>query len=216
MRKRFGIGAFVGLLLFALAGPVLTAAASAQGPAVTRDFLIGRWTDTNDCTNAVDFRRDGTFLTTEGAAGRWTLEGGRISFIGQSTISARISASDANSISLNHDDGTVGRSTRCGTARRVTMPTIPATAEEVLRISRPAEAALLVGTWTDNGDCGSTITFHSDGRFVVPTGGGRWTLVGEQLSFIGQSTVSARVRAVGNNRILLIHPNGTLGQSMRC
>jgi len=199
-------------------------AARAQAPAqllaaiqtVDRAFLIGRWTDNGDCSNNVEFFADGRFLTSEGAAGRWTLDGDRLSFIGNSTVTARVSATGPNAITLNHPDGTVGGSSRCLPSRRIAMPAVPATAEEVLRISRPAARELLLGRWTDSGDCAVGIDFLSDGRFTVPTGNGRWTLVGEQLSFIGTSTVSARVRAVGNDRILLIHPDGRIGQSMRC
>lgn len=190
--------------------------AAVQGPAVTRDFLIGRWTDNGNCAEAVDFFADGRFRTTAGAEGRWTLEGSRLSFIGNSTVTATVHATSRNAITLTHPDGSVGSSTRCGASRRIAMPPLPASAAEVLRIGGPVTAAYLIGQWTDEGDCGVAIHFFPDGRFTVPTGGGRWTLVGDQLSFIGQSTVSARVRAVGRDRILLIHSDGRLGQSMRC
>lgn len=207
-------------VLFGGTGP-----ATAQSPAtlatvlqaiqVTPNFIIGRWTDTGDCSNAVDFLADGRFVTTSGAAGRWTLVGDTLTFIGQRTIAARISATSRDAITLTHDDGSVGSSTRCVSGRR-TMPALPATIAEALRISRPARRELLLGRWTDEGDCNVAIVFSRNGTFTVPTGNGRWTLVGERLTFIGQTTVGARVRAVGNDRILLIHDDGRIGQSVRC
>jgi hypothetical protein len=76
--------------------------------------------------------------------------------------------------------------------------------------------AFLVGRWTDNNDCTSTIAFRSDGRFITPTGEGLWLLDGDQLTMQGQSAVTARVRAPDANTITLQHPDGTLGRSTRC
>lgn len=213
MRSLFALVAAV-VALFAATGE-----ATAQGPAVTREFLIGRWTDTNDCSDAVDFHADGTFLTTDGARGRWTLQGGRLSFIGNSTVAARVHATSRDAITLTHDDGSVGHSTRCPAtpASRRTMPPLPGTIPAALAMSRPFAAPFIHGRWTDDGDCGRVIHFHADGRFTVPGGGGgRWQLNGEQLTFIGDRSVSARARAVGNDRIILIHPDNSIGQSLRC
>lgn len=198
------------------AGTILIAAATAaQGQPVDRAFLMGSWTDTNDCTNAVDFRADGTFLTTQGAQGRWTLEGDRLTFQGNSTVVARVQARDGDNITLTHPDGSVGASSRCGSRR--TMPPLPATPAEALAMSQPlGSSQILLGRWTDDGNCAVTITFAADGQFTVPTGRGRWTLVGERLTFTGATQVAARVRQVGRDRILLIHDNGTIGQSVRC
>lgn len=201
------------------AQPQLAAAMLQPSGAVTREFLFGRWTDDNDCSNTVEFAADGSFVTSDGARGRWTLRGARLSFIGGQTITATVRSNGNNAITLLHDDGTVGHSTRCTTttaARRVTMPAMPPTAQAAVAMSRPVTRQLLIGSWTDNGDCSNTVTFAPNGRFIVPTGGGTWTLVGERLTFIGSSTVGARARAVGQDRILLIHDNGELGQSVRC
>lgn len=179
-------------------------------------FLIGRWTDTNDCTNTVDFLRDGRFITSDGVAGRWTLDGDRLTFIGQRTITARVAATGRDSLTLTHDDGSVGASTRCATPAPTAMPALPATVAQALSMTRPIEREMLIGRWTDDGDCGNIIEFFRDGRFVVPTGDGRWTLNGERLSFIGNTTVNARVRGIGRNRIILIHEDQSIGQSIRC
>jgi hypothetical protein len=80
---------------------------------VTTAFLIGRWTDTNDCTNTVEFRDDGSFVTSAGARGIWALNGDQLTFQGDQAVTAQVSAPSANTIVLTHADGRVGRSTRC-------------------------------------------------------------------------------------------------------
>ncbi len=80
---------------------------------VTTAFLVGRWTDNGDCNNVVEFRTDGTFEAPGGGSGMWALNGDRLTFQGSSTVSARVAAPDANTIMLTHDDGSLGRSTRC-------------------------------------------------------------------------------------------------------
>jgi hypothetical protein len=221
MGLRFALAAAAALLAVPLTvAPAAAAAQASAQPVVTHAFLLGRWTDTNDCSNSIDFLRDGSFVTSEGGRGRWTLENGRIGFHGSSSRIARIHATDSNNVILTHDDGSVGRSTRCqvpATQARRTMPPLPDTIDEALRISRPAAPNLIPGRWTDDGDCANAMTFQNNGTFTLPNGrGGRWTLVNERLSFIGQSTVIARVRAVGNDRIILIHDDRSLGQSIRC
>ena len=225
MLKRMTIAVAAALLaLGGFAGGAGVPAASAQaGPRLDSAYLLGRWTDRGDCVRDwVEFSSNGRFVTNGGAGGTWTLQGDQLTFIGQRTISARVRATGRDSITLTHPDGSVGSSTRCpsGTAqqtgRRLPMPPVPATAAEVLAMSRPFNRQFLVGSWTDTGDCNLIIQFHANGRFTVPTGNGRWTLNGEQLSFIGSSTITARARAVGRNRILLIHRDGTIGQSLRC
>jgi hypothetical protein len=212
MLKRLGIGAAAALLaLGGFAGGAGVPQAEAQAaPRVDRAFLHGRWTDRGDCTaDWVEFYADGRFVTNARAAGRWTLVRGQLTFIGERTISARVHATDRNTITLTHPDQTTGGSTRC-------PPPVPSTIAAAVAMSRPFGRRFLIGRWTDTGDCRAAIYFYADGRFTVPTGAGRWTLVREQLSFVGNSTVVARARSVGRNRILLIHQDGTIGQSLRC
>lgn len=94
------------------AGTGSAPAAPADGR-VSTAFLLGRWTDTGDCTNTVEFRDDGSFVTSSGARGIWALNGDQLTFQGQQTIVATVSAPSANTIVLTQQDGTVGRSTRC-------------------------------------------------------------------------------------------------------
>jgi hypothetical protein len=87
-------------------------AAPADGR-VTTAFLIGRWTDTGDCTNTVEFRDDGSFVTSQGARGIWALNGDQLTFQGNDAVTATVTAPSGSTIVLTHANGTVGRSTRC-------------------------------------------------------------------------------------------------------
>lgn len=181
----------------------LTAPAAAPRTGIARAFLLGRWTDTHDCTATVEFRRDGSFRTTEGAEGLWAIVEDRLIFQGESVVGARIEALDEDTIELAQDDGTHGQSTRC-TAR------VDATPIEATR-------SFLLGMWTDTGDCGDAVEFLADGTFVTSRGAqGLWEIEGDRLTFIGNSTVSAVLQAPDENTILLIHPDESIGRSTRC
>ncbi len=81
---------------------------------VSRAFLIGRWTDNNDCNNTITFAEDGSFTVPGGAGGLWVLDGDQLTFQGDAgSRSARVQAPNADTIMLIHPDGSVGRSTRC-------------------------------------------------------------------------------------------------------
>jgi hypothetical protein len=94
------------------AGPAAGTAAAPFTGEVTPAFLVGRWTDTGDCTKTIEFLSDGRFTTAAGN-GMWTLNGDRLTFQGSSTVSAQIAAPNQDTIMLTHADGSVGRSTRC-------------------------------------------------------------------------------------------------------
>ena len=101
-------------------------------------------------------------------------------------------------------------------AKQLAMPRLPATVEEAISISRPAARDLLIGTWSDHADCSDAVTFHADGRFAKATVQGTWTLVGERLTLTGNSAIGFRLRAVNDHYVILIHDDGSLGQSIRC
>ena len=98
----------------AAAGGNVATASAAPSSGVTREFLVGRWTDNNDCNNTITFADDGTFTVPGGGGGVWVLDGDRLTFTGGSgSRSARIQAPNANTILLINEDGSAGRSTRC-------------------------------------------------------------------------------------------------------
>jgi hypothetical protein len=81
---------------------------------------------------------------------------------------------------------------------------------------RQVTREFLLGPWTDGTNCADSILFLADGRFILPAGGGRWTLAGDRLAFIGNSTVIVRIVIESDNVISLHHVNGTVGRSVRC
>jgi hypothetical protein len=92
--------------------------AGAVGPApvpvrVSRDYVVGRWTDDGNCADAADFRADGRFFTANGTGGSWSLAGKRMTMTGTSTLTLQIVPIDRNVMNVINEDGSVGRSTRC-------------------------------------------------------------------------------------------------------
>ena len=87
--------------------------AAAGGIALDRAFVVGRWTDNEDCDNAVDFMQDGRFLAANGTGGLWNLDGDELTMTGSDTVVIRIVPIDRNTITVVNRDGSLGRSTRC-------------------------------------------------------------------------------------------------------
>lgn len=79
-------------------------------------------------------------------------------------------------------------------------------------------AAFLAGTWGDNGDCNTAITFNTDGGYRMQDGStGTWTLVGDRLTMSGQGGDFAVNVAKGNdNQLFIGQPDGSFGISQRC
>lgn len=96
------------------ASPGNVSTASTGTAQLSREFLIGRWTDTGDCNTTITFSDDGSFTVPGGGTGLWALDGDRLTFTGQAgTRSARVQTPNADTIVLLNEDGSLGRSTRC-------------------------------------------------------------------------------------------------------
>jgi hypothetical protein len=112
------LAAFASAALAGAPGPGL-AQGSGGGPGfgtpdVDVAFMLGRWTGSGNCAEAVDFEADGTFATPEGIAGRWSMEGDRITLDeDDATTTVRVLAVDEDTIELRTEDGSSRRSTRC-------------------------------------------------------------------------------------------------------
>lgn len=78
-----------------------------------RTYVMGRWTDDGDCDKPTEFSQDGRFINPDGTAGLWNLEGNRLTLTGNQTITFRIVPIDQNTITIVHENGSLGRSTRC-------------------------------------------------------------------------------------------------------
>lgn len=85
----------------------------APAPALDRAYVIGRWTDDQDCSNAVDFVEDGRFVASNGNEGLWLLVGDRLTMRGGSSLTLRIVPVDRDTMTVVNPDGALGRSTRC-------------------------------------------------------------------------------------------------------
>lgn len=182
-------------------------AALAQATA-DRSFMVGRWTDSGDCADAVAFNRDGRFLTSEGTGGLWHLSGDRLTLTGNSTLLMRIVPIDRNTVRVTNADGSPGQSSRC-TGGEIG-------AELPLDGSRLDEA-YVEGRWTDSGDCADSATFRDDGSFVAGNGSrGRWTLQEARLKLISAETLTLEIIPVDRDTMLVVNPDGSLGRSMRC
>lgn len=80
------------------------------------------------------------------------------------------------------------------------------------------DAGMLIGSWTDNGNCDMAVEFLTDGTFrSYNGGGGDWRLDGDTLTLSGDNgDMALRLRAVDGQTILATNPNGSVGRSTRC
>ena len=87
-------------------------AAAASG-GLDRAFLVGRWTETENCAEeAIEFRPDGSFVFPWGEEGQWTLEGSRLAMVGNpQTIDLEIVSPDE--LRATKATGNVRRWQRC-------------------------------------------------------------------------------------------------------
>jgi len=92
---------------------------------------------------------------------------------------------------------------------------MPAVAQRV----PPLTPALLVGRWTDNGDCARYVIFRSDGTFRSWAGGeGSWRRAGDRLTLTPRAGRPSVLRAsvIAQGRIAIVNPDGSRGVSQRC
>ena len=107
------------LLAFAVSGPAAHAqlggaAGAARAAAVDREFLIGSWSDTGDCSTTVAFTADGGYATADGAEGQWSLAGDTLTLSGEAGATRlTIIPIDRNTMEVIGEDGSHDRSTRC-------------------------------------------------------------------------------------------------------
>jgi len=87
--------------------------AAAGGLTLDRNFVAGRWTDTGDCSIAVEFGLDGRFVAANGNEGLWHLAGDRLTLQGERTLTMQLVPIDQNTMNVVNTDGSLGRSTRC-------------------------------------------------------------------------------------------------------
>jgi hypothetical protein len=102
-----GIAAGLALLLAVPAG-------TAPVPPLRPASLLGRWADHGDCSKAVIFRGDGTFLSYAGGEGTWRLAGNRLTMTGSGgNVVVTVRRLPGNRLEIRKPDGSVGISQRC-------------------------------------------------------------------------------------------------------
>lgn len=81
------------------------------------------------------------------------------------------------------------------------------------------DPGVLVGSWSDSGDCNNPqVEFLSDGSFrAFNGGGGEWQLDGDALTLSGDGgTITLHVRSFDGRVLVAANPNGQLSSSTRC
>ena len=87
---------------------------AASGPVqLDRAYIMGRWTDDEDCDSVIEFAQDGRFIAANGGTGLWNLDGDELTMSGRETATLRIVPIDQNTMTVVNADGSLGRSTRC-------------------------------------------------------------------------------------------------------
>lgn len=81
---------------------------------ITPVGLVGRWSDSGDCSRFVIFRSDGTFLGRDGGQGTWRLVRGRLTLNGSGgTVALTIRSLTVRQMAVVNPDGSIGTSRRC-------------------------------------------------------------------------------------------------------
>jgi hypothetical protein len=95
------------------AGGGATPATSSGTVQLDRTFMLGRWTDDNDCNSVIEFTQDGRFIAANGGTGLWNLDGNQLTMTGNQTATIRVVPIDQNTMTVVNANGSLGRSTRC-------------------------------------------------------------------------------------------------------
>jgi len=83
------------------------------GVTLDRAYILGRWGDDGNCSDAIVFNTDGRWVAANGATGLWNLAGDRLTVTGNQTLTLQIVPVDQNTMTVVNPDGSLGRSERC-------------------------------------------------------------------------------------------------------
>jgi hypothetical protein len=94
------------------AAPAAGNQAAAAAGGLDRAFIVGRWTETDNCEETVEFRADGTMLMPWGEEARWELTGNTLTMVGNpQAITLRVTGPAA--MEATKATGTVRQWRRC-------------------------------------------------------------------------------------------------------
>lgn len=85
-----------------------------SGAPPTREQLVGRWGDNGDCNFATVLNADGSYTMPDGSAGRWTLDGDRMTMSGAGgAFTVQVSILNDHQLLIGNPNGSIGLSQRC-------------------------------------------------------------------------------------------------------
>jgi len=93
-------------------GSTEAAAAPAADGTLSRDYLVGRWTNSGDCADAIEFRADGSMTGPFGEAAQWELRGDQLFMVGNPDP-LTVVVIDQATMQTTNPSGTQRRATRC-------------------------------------------------------------------------------------------------------
>lgn len=76
----------------------------------------------------------------------------------------------------------------------------------------------LIGTWSDQGDCSSTVAFTADGGYATADGAeGQWSLAGDTLTLSGEAgSTTMTIIPIDRNTMEVVGEDGSHDRSTRC
>lgn len=76
----------------------------------------------------------------------------------------------------------------------------------------------LIGSWSDAGDCSTTVAFLADGGYATADGAeGQWSLIGETLTLSGEAgATTLTIIPIDRNTMEVIGADGSHDRSTRC
>ena len=174
-----------------LAASTPASPALAQNRTISPDWFAGSWSDNADCSQAVQFYRDGRYRTAAGAEARWRIDRGNVLVLDGAGGHQELAIERVSDRQIRTIDGGIN-SYRCD---GVAAPSSGGT----------VTADWLIGTWSDPRDCSEPFYITRDGQFRAPNGAlGRWSLQGDMLTLIfGEARESVRIIRISDNELKL-------------
>jgi len=85
-------------------------------------------------------------------------------------------------------------------------------------VQRAVDREFLIGTWSDQGDCSTTVAFTADGGYATADGAqGEWSLSGDTLTLSGDAgATTMTIIPIDRNTMEVIGENGSHDRSTRC
>ena len=85
-------------------------------------------------------------------------------------------------------------------------------------LQRAVDREFLIGTWSDQGDCSTTVAFTADGGYATADGAeGQWSLAGDTLTLSGEAGATRlTIIPIDRNTMEVIGEDGSHDRSTRC